>query len=221
MNRPERIRKRGYASPTAGALTWLTLVLNSLVGCSTPIAYQVYDPVPTTTQAVSVQVRDVTRGTHGGVISLTVVNRSADVLAFAQGSRVVIHLTPTAHTRGMTLDEFNGLVDRQGSIAMGFKHWRPRSKEIRLDPIGAMVNLPSGQETLLHVAFALPPEIERVTLDVGPALEWRGPSGQPRRLDTPVTVDVPLPAVPSHVLPTRDEWQRNVHVGVGISSNGF
>lgn len=103
---------------------------------------------------------------------------------------------------------------------MGFADWSRTSPLVLLDPIGAGVNIKQQEEGVLHVAFEERAAARRITLDLSQSLRWVSKDGLSWMSREPILVAVELPEVPTSKLPTRDAW-RNVHFGVGVSSDDF
>lgn len=194
------------------------LVLLFAPGCSTPLTRQACKLAPVETEWVRVEAREIRRGARGGVITLALTNLHADTLESGHGAKVVIQRADASTVRPVDMRAFEQLVEAHGPIAFGFENWAKTVPAVMLDPLGASLNLKTDEEALLHVAFEEPRSTRQLTLDLAPALVWRGADGGAVESATPILVAIPLPDPPSDVLPSRDVW-RNFHVGVGVSSD--
>lgn len=203
------MKTRGFLLPN---------LLMLFLGCSTPLTHEFYRPVPVENEVVRVTLREVQRGRVGGIVTLEVVNLSDDLLDSAHGARAEIRRDDGSISTSIDQRTFEGLVNQHGPIAMGLETWSKADPSVLLDPIGARLNLKKGEEALVYIAFEEPGDTRRLTIDLSPALSWRTEGDFKILSKQPIILAVELPEVPKTNLPTKDAL-RNVHFGVGISSD--
>jgi hypothetical protein len=213
----DRRARRSRTTLPLRTIAFLTLAVTT--GCQSPIGRLAYQPRPVAGSHAEVTVREVTRGSNGGVVTLEITNRSSDLLEAFAGSRAAIRDSGGVVLQNLDAERFEAAVMTHGPWGMGFEDWSPVTPPVRLDPIAAGINLPPGGKAVVSVGFAAPSTATSITLDVGPALVWRAADGSQRRLDPSLPVGIPLPKVPAGIGGPERVFDR-VHIGIGISNAG-